>query len=106
MQQKKQYRPLPEYLTIGPSDIHGAGIFALEDIPAGIDMGITHVYDLEFQHNYLRTPLGGFINHCETPNCELVEDESDQHYKKIKTLHKIEQGKEITLKYSLYNFDE
>lgn len=100
--ENKPYKPLPDYLTIGPSDIHGAGIFAKEDIPAEIDMGITHVYDPEFQHDYIRTPLGGFINHNEQPNCELVEDDVDFTYKKLKTLRKIEMGEEITLKYSLY----
>ena len=97
---------MPDYLAIGPSDIHGAGIIAKEDIPAEIDMGITHVYDPEFQHDYIRTPLGGFINHSETPNCELVEDDNDVSYKRIKTLHKIEAGKELTLKYSLYNLND
>jgi len=80
---KKPYKPLPDYLAIGPSDIHGAGIIAKEDIPAEIDMGITHIYDPEFQHDYIRTPLGGFINHSETPNCELVEDDNDVSYKRI-----------------------
>ena len=103
---KKPYKPLPDYLAIGPSDIHGAGIIAKEDIPAEIDMGITHIYDPEFQHDYIRTPLGGFINHSETPNCELVEDDNDVSYKRIKTLHKIEAGKELTLKYSLYNLND
>tara|TARA_R110002051_G_C8655355_1_gene488219 strand:+ start:789 stop:1121 length:333 start_codon:yes stop_codon:yes gene_type:complete len=98
---KIPYSPLPEYLSIGPSNIHGAGIFATEDIPKGIVIGITHVYDQNFQHDYIRTPLGGFINHKETPNCELIEDESDD-YKNLKTLRKIEQGEELTLKYSLY----
>tara|TARA_R110002012_G_scaffold109699_1_gene253762 strand:+ start:20163 stop:20483 length:321 start_codon:yes stop_codon:yes gene_type:complete len=106
MEIKKPYKPLPDYLAIGPSDIHGAGIIAKEDIPAEIDMGITHVYDPEFQHDYIRTPLGGFINHSETPNCELVEDDNNVSYKKIKTLHKIEAGKELTLKYSLYNLND
>ena len=98
---KKPYSPLPEYLSIGPSDIQGAGIMANEDIPAEVVIGISHVYDPNFQHNYIRTPLGGFINHSEDPNCELIEDEDDD-YKKLKTLKKIEAGNELTLKYSLY----
>ncbi len=102
MEKTKQYKPLPEYLSIGPSSIHGAGIFAKDDIPAEIDMGITHVYDPEFQHDYIRTPLGGFINHSEQPNCELIEDESDKTCKKVRTLRKVEEGEEITLMYSLY----
>ena len=100
---KEPYNPLPEYLAIGPSDIHGAGILAKEDIPGEVVIGITHVYDPNFQHNYIRTPLGGFINHSESPNCELVDDDEDSDYKKLKTLYKIEAGRELTLKYSLYD---
>jgi len=100
---KEPYNPLPEYLAIGPSEIHGAGILAKEDIPGEVVIGITHVYDPNFQHNYIRTPLGGFINHSENPNCELIEDEGDDDYRRLKTLKKIEQGKELTLKYSLYD---
>jgi len=100
---KEQYKPLPEYLAIGPSDIHGAGIFATDDIPKEIEMGISHVYDPEFQNDYIRTPLGGFINHSEKPNCELVDKDDDYHYKTIRTIKKIEAGQEITLKYSLYD---
>jgi len=98
----KAYKPLPDYLSIGPSNIHGAGIMATEDIPAEIDLGISHIYDPEFQHNYIRTPLGGFINHSEDPNCELIDKDEDYHYKTIKTIKKIKAGDEITLQYSLY----
>tara|TARA_B100000902_G_scaffold379405_1_gene413673 strand:+ start:53 stop:367 length:315 start_codon:yes stop_codon:yes gene_type:complete len=99
---KKTYRPLPEYLSIGPSDIHGAGIFAKEDIPAGIEIGITHVYDPDFEDDHIRTPLGGFINHSDRPNCEIKGDETDIT-RKLFTLHKIEQGKELTAKYNWYD---
>ena len=94
--EKEPYNPLPEYLTIGPSEIHGAGILAKEDIPGEVVIGISHVYDPNFQHDYIRTPLGGFINHSENPNCELIEDENYE-YKKLKTIKKIESGKELTL---------
>ena len=97
----KIYKPLPDYLAIGPSDIHGAGIIAQDDIPAEIDMGISHVYDPNFQHDYIRTPLGGFINHSNEANCELVEDE-DSEYKRLRTLRKVLAGEELTLKYSMY----
>jgi len=99
---KEPYKPLPDYLAIGPSGIHGAGIFAKEDIPKGVEMGITHVYDPEFQHDFIRTPLGGFVNHSDSPNCELQDKDQDYHYKIITTTKKIEAGQEITLKYSMY----
>ena len=104
MKSEENYKPLPDYLSIGPSSIHGAGILAIEDIPGEVVIGISHVYDPNFQHNYIRTPLGGFINHSETPNCELIEDDGDYHYKKVRTLNKIKEGEELTLKYSLYKF--
>tara|TARA_R110002167_G_scaffold9799_6_gene45263 strand:- start:20868 stop:21203 length:336 start_codon:yes stop_codon:yes gene_type:complete len=97
------YKPLPDYLSIGPSSIHGAGLFATEDIPGDIEVGISHAYDPNFQHDYIRTPLGGFINHNDNPNCALIDDNENTDYKKIKTIRKIEAGEELTLKYSLYN---
>ena len=99
---KEPYNPLPEYLAIGPSQIHGAGILATEDIPGEVVIGISHVYDPNFQHDYIRTPLGGFVNHSDDPNVELIEDENDE-YKRLKTIKKIEKGEELTLKYSLYD---
>ena len=102
MRDKNMYYPLPKHLTIGPSDVQGLGLIAKEDIPAEIVLGISHIYDPNFQHEYIRTPLGGFINHSKKPNCELVDDEGDMDYKQLKTLTKIEMGEELTLKYSLY----
>ena len=60
------YKPLPSNLTIHDSAIHDIGIFAKEDIPEQTDLGMTH---LELGKLILRTPLGGFINHSDTPNC-------------------------------------
>ena len=101
MRDKNRYYPLPKYLSIGPSNIHGVGIIANDDIPEDIIIGITHIYDPNFKHDYIRTPLGGFLNHSKNPNCELIEDEDDE-YKKLKTLRKIEQAEELTVKYQLY----
>ena len=101
--EKEPYNPLPEFLTIGRSSIHGAGILAKEDIPGEVVIGISHVYDPNFQHDYIRTPLGGFINHSESPNCELIDDEGNDDYKKLKTTIKIEAGQAVTLKYGLYD---
>ena len=100
--EKKTYKPLPEYLAIGPSDIHGAGILAKEDIPGEIEIGITHVYDPDFQDDFIRTPLGGFINHSKNPNCIIEENESKE-YRILFTKRKIEAGEELTVEYTLYN---
>ena len=52
----------------------------------------------------IRTPLGGFINHSDTPNCERVKSKPDGNIFSwtLKTTDKIEPGQELTLKYSMY----
>jgi hypothetical protein len=96
----KYYKPLDDRLTISPSSIDGLGLFAVEDIPVGENLGISHVYDERFKNKFIRTPLGGFINHSDTPNLKAYID-ADFRY--IKTLRHIKAGEELTLEYSLYN---
>ena len=62
------YRPLPDGVTIKRSPIEGLGLYATEDIPENTFIGLTHILDERFENNYLRTPLGGFYNHSDTPN--------------------------------------
>ena len=57
------YKPLPNFLTIKASSVHGLGLFAVSKIKKNTMIGITHVLNQEFENNYIRTPLGGFINH-------------------------------------------
>ena len=64
------YKPLPENLRLGFSDIHDIGLFAKEAVPQGTNLGMTH---LQFEKTLIRTPLGGFINHKDNPNCEKVK---------------------------------
>ena len=101
MQKKDNpWRPLPKFLDIQPSEIDGKGLFAIEDIPADITLGVSHVYDKRFKNNYIRTPLGGFINESKTPN--LVA-EIDKDFRYVRTLRDIKAGEELTLRYTLYN---
>jgi SET domain-containing protein len=93
------YRPLPSYLTIQPSKIDGLGLFCLDDLAKNETLGVTHVTDAESKQLF-RTPLGGFINHSEKPNCELV---TIGRFKYLKTLYEIPMGTELTLKYTMYN---
>ena len=69
------YQPLPSCLTIQKSEIHGLGLFATEDIPEGTNLGIAHILiphaEEVFAQSYCRTPLGGFYNHSDSPNCEI-----------------------------------
>ena len=96
------YKALPDGLYIKDSSIAGQGVFTKVDIASGINLGRTHLIIDDVIH---RTPLGGFINHCATPNCELIDDEENMDYKRVKTLQKIQEGDELTLKYSLYKMD-
>ena len=62
------YRPLPEILTIKKSSIEGLGLYAQKDIKANTYLGITHILDERFDNKYIRTPLGGFYNHSDSPS--------------------------------------
>lgn len=98
------YRPLPKYLTISPSEIEGLGLFAVEDIPEGVNLGISHV---DFKNGaIIRTPLGGFYNHSEDPNVERVKMYDDHVISySLKAIKDIKAGEEITCKYTLYTID-
>jgi len=101
------YKPLPDNLRLGFSDIHDIGLFAKEDIPQATNLGMTHI---KIGENIIRTPLGGFINHANDPNCIKVElrmtneDNITFHYKKwnLVTIKDIEPDEELTLKYTFY----
>ena len=98
------WRPLPEFLTVKSSKIEGLGLFALKEISEGTDLGITHIFDSRFQDQYIRLPLGAFINHHEIPNCNAVFAKDDSEIGEIKhiriiTSKKVKEGEEITVKY-------
>jgi SET domain len=93
------YKPLPVYLTIKQSSIEGLGLFATDDIDNNFRIGVTHVMDTRFPNGYSRTPLGGFFNHSEDPNCKVVY-EGDFIY--LETIKEIKAGDEITAKYTFY----
>jgi len=97
------YRPLSEYLTIKPSNIEGLGLFATHFIPIGWVFGISHVKDDRFMDGYIRTPLGGFFNHSNNPNCKAFKDGD---FIKLISLRRIERGEEITARYWLYSMEE
>ena len=103
------YRPLPEFVTIRDSSIHGRGLFATERIPSGKWIGVIYVKaphwipsDLphNIQHGYIRTPLGGFGNHSDDPNCVKFEL---YNLWWISAGRQIEEDEELTWKYTLYN---
>ena len=99
------YKPLPKELRLGFSDIHDIGVFAKEAIPKATNFGMTH---LQFGKNLIRTPLGGFLNHSDDPNCEKVKlkftDDKNFLFNKwnLITLKDIKEGEELTLTYTFY----
>ena len=90
------YRPLPKSLTIKSSGIEGLGLFATQDIKAGTQLGITHIV---ISDEIVRLPLGGFINHKDNPNCVRITVGNKSY---LHTIKQINQGEELTLKYSIY----
>ena len=112
------YRPLHPKLTVKDSPIDGLGIFATADISSGTVLGISHVEQSasasgRYHCGYIRTPLGGFINHSDTPNCvKLQVDDDDSHRPlpdrlksstmSIMASRDIKAGEELTVFYTLY----
>jgi len=99
------YKPLPESVTIQASGIHNLGLFADHDIKQATNLGMTH---FKVGDTIFRTPLGGFINHSNTPNCEKIQLQasSEEPFKKkwnLVTRQNIKKGEEITLRYTFYN---
>ena len=91
------YRPLIEGLTIQKSPINGIGLHATEDWKAGVYLGETHIWNDHVNH-WIRTPLGGFINHSENPNCFIYMDDKERHLFVVKP---ITAGEEITVYYTI-----
>ena len=103
------YKPLPESLTIKPSKINGIGLFAEQKIMKGTNLGMSH---LKIGDTIFRTPLGGFINHANEPNCvkaelRMTSEDMKGHvynYKKwnLIALQDIKKGEELTVRYTFY----
>ena len=106
------YRPLPPEVRLGFSDIEGVGVFAKKDIEKGHNFGMSH---LKIGERLIRTPLGGFINHSEVPNCYktklLFTNQDDPKVKfdyKIRNLiaiDDIEEEEELTVTYTFYKLN-
>ena len=101
LDQLNQYNPLPSGLTVADSRISGQGLFTTRRLVMGTLLGISH-YRIDGE--YIRTPLGGFINHAETPNCERSQVRIRPGFDRwnIVVIEDIEEGDELTLKYKLY----
>ena len=95
------YKALPNCLHVKDSPIAGQGLFATQDIPDNMYLGISHVV---VDDSIMRTPLGGFENHSDNPNCiKGYEDEGWGKIYHMMTTRPIKKGEELFLKYTFYN---
>ena len=104
------YRPLPDGLTISISAIQGLGLFTNFFVKKGTNFGVSH---MKMNGMLIRTPLGGFINHSDTPNCTKskyfmtntndVKIKHDYTRYDLITLQDIEGGEELTVEYTFYD---
>ena len=94
------YNPLPDYLSIRKSDIHGHGIFATEALQKNKDLGSTHI-KVPMILGFIRTPLGGFLNHSNKPNCvlEITRDWDDYVIYNVFTTRLVKKNEELLLEY-------
>tara|TARA_R100001082_G_scaffold34250_1_gene17769 strand:- start:1529 stop:1813 length:285 start_codon:yes stop_codon:yes gene_type:complete len=90
------YQALHDGLFVGNSPIAGQGLFTKKELPINTELGLSHVL---IDEEIIRTPMGGFINHSENPNCEkyLI---NNKYY--IRTIRVIKPEEELFLKYTFY----
>ena len=108
------YKPLPSGLIIKDSDIQGQGVFTTRNLHLGCNLGESHyridtsgvesINQEENKNLLIRTPLGGFINHSEEPNCHRSQIRIKPGFDKwiITVIKNIAAGEELTLKYTMY----
>jgi len=68
-------------------------------------MGMSHI---KIADQLIRTPLGGFINHANDPNCAKVEllmknDSFDYNKWNLVATKDIKEGEELTTRYTFYH---
>ena len=109
------YKPLPDGLIIKDSGIEGQGVFTTRDLHVGCNLGESHyridtsgvesINQEENKNLLIRTPLGGFINHSDTPNCNRSQIRLKPGFDKwnIIVVENIKAGEELTLKYTMYH---
>lgn len=86
---------MPSFLTIKQSSIHGLGLFAIEYIDEGTDLGQSHYL---CKDGFIRLPLGGFINHSNDPNLKLVRKKGTRFFHAV-TIKVVHAGSELTGNY-------
>lgn len=92
--------PMPDgygsYLTVRTSPIEGQGIFVTLPFQAKQTIGPARIDDK-------RTPLGRYVNHSKTPNCEYFKYDGDIWLRSLRSLHGClggNPGEELTVDYA------
>lgn len=79
--------------SINDSDIHGKGVFANDKVGKGKkSLGM-----IGTDEHLLYSDLGRYINHSKSPNCQLVDDGSQNYL--VVTLKNIDGGDEMVIDY-------
>jgi SET domain-containing protein len=108
---KEYYRPLPDGLTIKENKKlskktgrYELGLYTNRVIYQDEYLGITHHnVNATDEVDIIRTPLGGFINHSETPNCKIIKVSEHHDTYQLLTIREIYPEEELTIKYNLYD---
>ena len=104
MEKEKLYKPLPEGLRIEKSKIEGYGLVTLSFIKEGTNLGVSHI---RIKDEIIRTPLGGFINHSENPNCEKIKLQGNNYTKyNLVAIKDIKAWEELTCEYTFYKIEK
>ena len=90
------YQALPDGLFIQNSSVAGQGVFTKVKLMSGMELGMSH---LLIDDEIYRSPIGGFINHSDNPNCEKYLVGNKYYIRTIKDINPIE---ELVLKYTFY----
>ena len=108
LEKKKTYQPLPDGLIIQKSSIEGQGLFTTKFIDKNVKLGLSHIV---VDGELIRTPLGGFVNHSDKPNCIKVKGvlglkEVEQYNKYfLYTSRPVKAWEELTVKYTFYKIE-
>ena len=94
--------------------IPALGLFTYQQIAAGVDLGRARLEyrTADTRTAHTRDPLSQYINHSYTPNCELrsqwigsTAEPGDMYHMTLWTLTRIEPGEELTIQYSLTEYE-
>ncbi len=103
------YKPLPDGLLIQKSSIEGQGLFTNKFIEENEKLGLSHIV---VEGEIIRTPLGGFVNHSDNPNCIKIKgvlglkevEQTNKYF--LYTRRPVKAWEELTCKYTFYKIEE